>query len=1703
MKSRMCKKLKQNKAFTLMEMMVVLTLVVTLLAISVVGISDWSKKLKMAELDNYAKSVYLEAQNQLAAMKAEGSLPTLYNEFVDDEDGIYYAEYKGRNLTVQPADYNLELFGDFYKGIYYFTDADAVTKLFIPEISMSDEYGNYLVEVNLKTGDVYGVLYWEDTNEYLTVANIPEDKTYSEVVYGKINAMEVKGGANNRSLESRSEYEIGYYGGNGGDSIATSGYRLNQDVKIVNDEELYLEISYDLNDVTIGQVGEVINQFDIEITIKGETSGAEWIHKHVLIDNNYREAAPRFITVFLLDGMGEKQSFADIVASINTANGDTLTGSFIPGENLEISVKTIYQHGGIILKEQSNAYRTNSLFHDVTDLYVEGGAEQIVERTIGVSAVRHLKNLGVAKYNGDIVTTANGKQVGSYVIVQKDDIDLDKAVYAFKTDERNNIIFTSPENTPISFIEPITNDAIFWNGTKVKVDGNNYVIRNLVVQESANGTTDVGLFRKANNAHFVNVKLEDYTLTAPESSTNVGGLVGFAKESKIEQSGVYLMPYFRDETGAKQYYSQLRGERGNIMMDHYTSMMVTGGTVVGGLAGKVVGTEITDSFTAVQVSGVNKVGGLVGEAHGKAPSGNTVEGFVPTTNISQYVTIENCYASGDVTAKRNTAGGLIGYAEQLCVYNTYTTSDVKCSTTVGGFVAHAVSSYFRECKSYGEVLNFEGNDNFAQNTAGGFFAKQTSSNADLTNVAYLSQVGYNSNDDAFIDDHLFKKEYKDLADATSTGTAANSHPYDGNLMFKAFPYKMVTNNHYGDWPIQYFINTSLVYYEKYADDTYGYYSVTKLTDASQTSTDANKYVWVLDSLRDDVECREDGYAILTMFYLDSVDYQVYQYADKTDDKVNNPFWQVARNQKNEAIKGTLKMVEDPLQAGSGKMVNLTQQGSLVFNAYEEAADRPYSVNYRDKEIKSSFVTNGMYLYQLPYELQNTYRYDVNDFYDVIVFDDGYAKGNTPVEGYSPTPVIDDEQYYYCPHFPKLAVNPGMDKVSADQAGTELYKHLGQPTEVAIRTARHLNNLGRVPYYWNNRGGATDVIKYNQELDINFGTYARWEANEMDQMYCGKLYNLLAFDTDYANQPIGQNAQETTGYGAFQNDYNGNYNKIIDYCVKSDKQYVGLFGEIYKDTQYVVKGKQITNVVLSVSDENKGKTGNYLTADEANQNNAGLIISEYQAESSSSNRAGVGSLVGSDFTVGSGFASDDTNWKQKVNDQIYTVYNCASEGYQVQYHVSTPKSGYKQPLGIAMGGLIGYSRGNIAHSSADNDIKLVLGATLNAKTSGVSIGGFAGSTFYGTTFNCYAGGTIDVDAQGNRIDSLYIGGFCPGWLDAPGVKSTGSNVKVAYANVYSYTRITDRVRTVPKTGSGDFNHFIPVVSRMVMSYNNGWSDAASSGHKGASVPGFAYYLTTPEMQAAINENSSSCKAYYENDGSKNPKTCDIVTHYQLSDFNWVKKNESFYSTAGSFIGIGAGYAPVEFADTVGYPTLQKAQNQPAYTFPAFVKTAVGIDGAGNELYEYVHYGSCPEAPIDPLKQPNKKLVSETHFEIGYDHNGWGNNQDTYPVKLYLLEDGSYYVEFSFTKAYMDNHSGALATEYLYAIAQIPGLQNNGRQIYLTFNSDGTCGTSRTSSDEVTITSDIRPDVVYGLYIRGITDLNTNANEQSITWELVVK
>lgn len=1477
MRARALNKLKQNSAFTMMEMLVTVAVMVVLLGISMVGVSRLVKDLKMTELDNYAKTLYLEAQNQLAAFEVEGQLSAFYQELIK-EDGTYYEEYNDHKLTQFPSDYDEELPESYYDGLYYFAKDDSVTKVILPIDSVSNDDGMYIIEMNPETGDVYGVFYWEISN-----VNIPDAPAEA---YAYLQNMETKQGeSHNRTKSSRSEYEVGYYGGMSGGGISSSNYRLNQKSEIVNGEELYLKISYDYNKRVIEYINGSDALFQVEITITGKTSGAEYSPEFDIKDN-YVLREGRIETGFLLDGMGEKQSFAEITAG----------KGFIPGEDISVSVKTIFQYDNIILKEYAQTHTVNSLFYEVMDENVTDLLGNTVERTISISNVRHLRNLDETYYNGEIVTASAGRPIDKVHVLQCNDIDFSFDNYVF--DERR---YTESADRPIDEITPVQNVALFENtlrGFEVNIDGNSYVIQNFVVRAQKD---NAGLFATLNEVNVSNVKLEDFTLYA-NGLNNVGALAGQVIGGSVEYSGVYLAPYYRDEDGVKVYYNQEMDSRyGTVMARHYAQRYVIGGSNVGGLIGLTDKTSISDCFAAVQVKGNQNVGGLIGKA------GNQ--------------TIMNSYATGDVShlsTAGNAIGGFVGNAVNIRIDGAYATGDVYGANRIGGFVGTSNNGYYKKASSYGQVRNTSGYTEFATGIrVGGFISEFGNNDGDVATLGYLFQVGYNANDSVFGDVGL-KKDYSYFVNQATEGTAkAVSYPYDGNLLYKSFPFQLVTDSHYGDWPSQYYINNALVYYEKYGDGGYGYYSVTKLTDTTNMGSATDDYVWVLDSLRDET-CIEDGYALLSMFYLDSVDYSVYQFVDGS--------WKYAQKSESNtaASTGTLKVSMDTY--GEDTMVLLSQQGSLIFNAYE-ATDKPYSANYEGRPVMSSFSTNGMYLYQLPYELQNTYRYNVDNFYDVIVFEDGYAVGNLKNEDEEEvggTPVITDEVYYYSPHFARLAINPGLGV--SDSSNTSDFVELEAPDVVYVRSARQLNALGRVPYYWNDKGGGTELITYEQQVDINFSTYALQNGKKT---YCGKNFDLLAFDTEYANQPIGQRASDSGSYGAFQNDYNGNYHKIIDYCVKSSNQYVGLFGEIYKDDGATVA--QIQNVVMLVSDT-------------AADTNAGRIIGTYQERSNASGnnrqRTGVGALVGSDYTVG----------QTDGEASVFTVYNCAVSGYEVEYHINPTASGYQQPLGIALGGMIGYSRGNVAQSTANNDVKLVARANLTGDTAAVMVGGFTGSAFFGTTLNCYAGGSIDVDDNNGAcyVNRLRIGGFCPGWMDAPGIENTSNSEDIRYQNIYSFTEISDNVWSVRESDDGKyFNHLIPTVSRMrlyyetrmvgILNWQTKWHTDSENGSNAVRVPGFSYYLTTVFTDEVMSHVPSEVRAYFERVANNKPKTCDPVNYENLSNFAWVNSNNTYGNE-------------VKFIATELYPVLQKAQGD--YPFPAFNF----IMENGEKVY--VHYGDWP-------------------------------------------------------------------------------------------------------------------------------------------------
>lgn len=1395
MRGKVLKKLKQNSAYTMMEMLITVAVMVVLLGISIIGISHLVTILKMTELDRYAKTIYLEAQNQLTAKEVEGGMERYYQRYME--------EYESRFLQTMPQDYDEKTQKDAWKQLCYVTKSDEITETLIAtSTNIYQTAGDYVIELNPQTGDIYGVFYWEkeETIAYADIENLVD-----------------------RSKEERTELRLGYYGGAVNDTMS-SGVELDQKVQLVNEEELILKVSYD---ASARLRKYYASSLKIEYIISNEAGTATW---HGEMDlNSMVDTGERMEFSLLLDSLKDGCDFKTITA-----------GSGIkPGENLLVIVKSTYEHGADFCIESNELEPVvgNSLFGNHTN-------EEVIE----VSELRHFRNL--------------------------DEKYVDNSLYARESDAALSIEIVKTidfaGNGYISEIAPIFNDTILSNATVTGfINGESHILKNFVVSGTEN---NVGLFAVANQVNFTQVLIEDITV-AGNDCKNVGALVGSMLGGSIENCGVYLSTSMEND-GAITYYSQkpdATGKYKNEMEYRYNTKKITGMENVGGLIGVCNGTTIENCFAAIQVEAASRVaGGFVGEIS----SGS----------------IKNTYASGNVTAT-SAAGGFVGSGLNTAITEAYSTGNVYGETAFGGFVGNSIRSLYQNCTSYSEVLK-KGMTILDGAAAGGFIYVGSSNNNTYSNCKYMNQSGFNKM--GLSDpDVIGTSSYKAFVEAAGENTLSvgSSFPYKNTLFQMAFPFEKLPNQtqHYGDWPIQYVIDTSLVYYEKYLDGSYGYYGVTYITDDS--------HVWLLNTLKEE-SCIEDGYALFTKYNIDSFVYDLYVGSD-TNANISDATMQIV--QVDNVLTG-----EDV----QGKAIRLLQQGNIEFTAYTSYDTVTGEITGKTGE---SFLVNGMYLYQLPYELQCTERYGIKNFYDKFVIKDVKAKGSSKV-------VIDEMSFFYCPHFAKTAVNPNIN--SSEESPSSIW----DPQYVAVRSARQLNALGRYPYYWNARGGNDAEMYFIQETDINFSTYGI--QPDGGKKYGGYEFDLTKFGTPYANEPIGQPDIDTTdgiNYAQFSNSYDGKCHKIIDYCLDSSRQFVGLFGEIID--------AEIKNIIMTVSDDPTG--------------NAGVINGTYHDlksyGSGNRKRTGVGALVGLDYNGSN------------------VIENCAAADYTVQYTYNpiTDTDVYRQPVGIAVGGLIGFGMSDIDGCSAVNDVKAIFNEEYNRSykdglDGAVLLGGFAGSYFYNTISNCYAGGSIDVDWNNHAVMRLRIGGFCPGAMDTPATNLSIGSGTVQYKNIYTYTEISKDVWHIGRgtyvdengmqytDGSyDDFQWYIPVVSRMVCTYNSdpysgifgitggGWTTDRRDRSTNVSVPGFSYYLTEQQQKhfdqfnvLVSSGDRDTIQAYYfGSQSSEHPNTC----------------RGTDYNTLANIEGLQNGITTFGRATNVAYP------------FPAYLKDVTGA---------YVHYGAWP-------------------------------------------------------------------------------------------------------------------------------------------------
>lgn len=232
---------KRNSGFTLVEMLAVTAIVVILLAIGMVAVVHYVRWLRITELDNSAREIYLAAENRAVLLSAGGRLDKL----VTDANGETMAlPAENRGATPLAAGGGA---GQTTKARYIYYDGSAgsggedVLVDLLPQgtIDPALRRGCFYVVYEIKTdetdgtqsglGSVTDVFYAEEGDAW-------EDAADFEAFY-----REWRGSSRQKRLDEQKMF--GYYGGAAAENGGASSLKAPL-LEVINGEELKVRLTY-------------------------------------------------------------------------------------------------------------------------------------------------------------------------------------------------------------------------------------------------------------------------------------------------------------------------------------------------------------------------------------------------------------------------------------------------------------------------------------------------------------------------------------------------------------------------------------------------------------------------------------------------------------------------------------------------------------------------------------------------------------------------------------------------------------------------------------------------------------------------------------------------------------------------------------------------------------------------------------------------------------------------------------------------------------------------------------------------------------------------------------------------------------------------------------------------------------------------------------------------------------------------------------------------------------------------------------------------------------------------------------------------------------------------------------------------------------------------------------------------------------------
>lgn len=679
-----------KRGFTMMEVLVVVGIIAVIAAIAIPSVISMRKNMDYKQRCDYAKTIFLAAQSNLADLRSTGELKLV--EDASNSHGAVLQQEDAEKAETEEGGTTGNLPGGFVSRYIYTANsggtADDRYAQVLPvnavESTIRDQ--NVIIEYNPRTGIVHAVFYAE--GNYDLLGN-----------YQK--------GMLKRDEQWLKENLVGYYGKGqiGGDvaqdeiSEGLDFYTLEPYMSFENGQEAILNIDiptqYTGNGVIdlieSGRNAEYIQNMEIYLTVIGENSGmfTKQLKKSgqtaedadLAFKTGSGVGAVNVVKIpVVLDSLMASKGLLYAEENKKGINSDnTIEYHVKPGDNISVALEITYApekaNDKLIIFDDAVLAGINPLFHSVT-----GEAPNC---TVAIANGRHLQNL-----NSMDVSVAGGVNTITFV---RADAQTEKSP-EINWKDTVNYYWETYKNQNVSYFAPIDHQQL----VKTEVDGKYAVISNLDISSDGvsksyvnyakpvSNATEVGLFRTINGSVH-DLRIVNPVIQGNADTKAVGALAGSAgTEAVIHNCYVYV------DTDEK-YFSWDNLDISDNFKGGNTKYGVSGYTAVGGMVGYSDNTEFENCLAAVPVFG--NMYDAKGEAVG-------VGGFVGEANNGKFI---KCY-----TSARTLADGV-----------TYNKSGMHGSCGLGGFVGTSVNAKYINCFASGNVTSYTtGAD--ARAVSGGF-----------------------------------------------------------------------------------------------------------------------------------------------------------------------------------------------------------------------------------------------------------------------------------------------------------------------------------------------------------------------------------------------------------------------------------------------------------------------------------------------------------------------------------------------------------------------------------------------------------------------------------------------------------------------------------------------------------------------------------------------------------------------------------------------------------------------------------------------------------------------------------------------------------------------------------------------------------------------------------------------------------------------